>query len=97
METVLCRTKVGQKLKVKHRGIDSPMLGIEAHLLASIPRRASLRQPVTCGEGSVLANSMLEGTEAQVRLMDWKKKKIINGQNDNTFGTLGQGYWQNFC
>jgi hypothetical protein len=38
-------------------------------VLAAILRRAALCQPVTCGEGLVLANSMIEGTEAQVRLM----------------------------
>jgi hypothetical protein len=60
METALSRTKVGRKLKLKHRGTPSPMIGIEAHLLADILRRAALRQPVTCGEGLVLANSMIE-------------------------------------
>jgi hypothetical protein len=92
METDLSRTKVGRKLKVKHRGTQSPMIGIEAHLLASILRRAALRHPVTCGEGLVLANSMIEGTEAHVRLMDCKKNTLKNGPSDDTFGTLGQRY-----
>jgi hypothetical protein len=42
----------------------------------AILRRAALRQPVTCGEGLVLANSMIEGTEAKVRLMDWKRNNL---------------------
>jgi hypothetical protein len=43
IETALSRTKVGRKLKVNHRGTYSPMIGIEAHLLAAILRRAALR------------------------------------------------------
>jgi hypothetical protein len=73
METALSRTRVGRKLKVNHRGTYSHMIGIEAHLLAAILRRAAFRQPVSCGEGFELANSMIEGTEAQVALMEWKR------------------------
>jgi hypothetical protein len=51
METALSRNRVGRKLKVKHRGTESPMTGIEGHLLAAILRRAALRQPVSCAEG----------------------------------------------
>jgi hypothetical protein len=61
-ETALNITKVGRKLKVNHRGTDSPLIGIEAHLLADILRRAALRQPVYCGEGLELDNLMIEGT-----------------------------------
>jgi hypothetical protein len=70
IETALSRTKVGQKLKVNHRGPDSPMIGIEAHLFATILRRAALCQPVSCGGGLELANSMIEGTEAQLALIE---------------------------
>jgi hypothetical protein len=47
IETALSRTKVGRKLKVKHIGTPSPTIGIEAHLLAAILRRAALHKPVT--------------------------------------------------
>jgi hypothetical protein len=97
IETVLSRTKVGRKLKVNHRGPYSPMIGIGAHLLAVILRRAARRQPVSCGEGLELANSMIEGTEAQVALMEWKNSNLKNGTNDDSFGRLGPRYWQSFC
>jgi hypothetical protein len=73
------------------------MIGIEAHLLASIPRRAALCQPVTCAEGLELVNSMIEGTQAQLVLMEWKKNDLKNMPNDDTFGTLGHRYRQNCC
>jgi hypothetical protein len=97
METVLSRTKVGRKLKVNHRGTYSPMIGIEAHLLAAILRRATLHQPVSCGEGLELANYMIEGTEYQVAFIEWKKNNLKNGPQNETFGTLGQRYWKMFC
>jgi CO dehydrogenase nickel-insertion accessory protein CooC1 len=56
IETAISRTKVGRKLKVNHRGTDSAMINIEAHLLAVIVRRAALLQPVSYGEGLELAN-----------------------------------------
>jgi hypothetical protein len=47
IETVFCRTKVGRKLKARHRGTISPMVGIKVHLLAAIMCRAALRQPIS--------------------------------------------------
>jgi hypothetical protein len=58
---------------VKHRGTTLPLSGIEGHLVAVILGRAELHQPVSCAEGLELANSMIEGTETQVGLMNWKK------------------------
>jgi hypothetical protein len=69
------------------------MAGIEAHLLAAILRRAALRQPVSCAEGLVLANSLIEGTMAQVELMEWKKIHLKNKSHNDSFGTLGPRYW----
>jgi hypothetical protein len=69
IETALSRNRVGRKLKVNHRGTESPMAGIEGHLLAAIICRAALRQPVSCAEGLKLANSLIEGTSTQLDLM----------------------------
>jgi hypothetical protein len=38
IKTVFSRNKVGRKLKVRHCGKTSPMVGIEGHLLAAILR-----------------------------------------------------------
>jgi hypothetical protein len=38
IKTVFNRNKVGRKVKVRHRGTISPMVGIEGHLLAAIIR-----------------------------------------------------------
>jgi hypothetical protein len=65
--------KPGHKSKVKHRGTISSMIGIDAHLLGIILRRATLRHPVSCAEGLDLDNSLIAGTQAQVDLMEWKR------------------------
>jgi hypothetical protein len=100
METVLSRNRVGRKLKVKHRATESPMAGIEGHLLAAILCRAALRQPVSCAEGLEVANSLIEGTTIRLDLMAWKKANLKNGPDDDSFGSIvfiGTWYWQNFC
>jgi hypothetical protein len=97
MQTALSRNRVGRKFKVNHRGTESPMAGIEWHLLAAILRRAALRQPVSCAEGLELDNSTIEGTKTQLDLMAWKKGDLKNGPDNNSFGSLGTRYWQNFC
>jgi hypothetical protein len=97
LSTVLSRMKPGHKFKVKHRGTVSPMIGIDAHLLGIILRRSDLRHPVSCAEGLELANSLTEGTHAQVDLMEWKEKHLKMGETDASFGSLDEKYWQNFC
>jgi hypothetical protein len=52
---------------------------------------------VSCGEGLELTNSMIEITQVQLALVESKKNHLKNGPNADTFGTLGQRYWQNFC
>jgi hypothetical protein len=97
METALNRKRAGRKLKVKHRGIESPMTGIEGYLLAAILRIAALRQHVSCAEGLDLADSLLEGTATQLELMTRKKANLKNGNDDDSLISLCTRYWQNFC
>jgi hypothetical protein len=52
------------------------MIGMESHLLVAILRRSALSQPVTCGEGFVLANSMIEGTEAKNQVDGLEKEQL---------------------
>jgi hypothetical protein len=97
MKTILSRIKPERKLRAKHRGTNPPMAGIEAQLLAAILRCAALHQPVWSAEGLVLANSLIDGTVAQINLMAWKATHLKDGTDDNSFGTLGWCYWLIFC
>jgi hypothetical protein len=42
-------------------------------------------------------NSVIEGTETQVGLMNWKKKHLNNSEIDDSCGSLGTRYWQTFA
>jgi hypothetical protein len=44
-----------------------------------------------------LKNSLIEGTTTQLDLMAWKKANLKNGPDDDSYGSLGTRYWQNFC
>jgi hypothetical protein len=85
IETALSRNKVGRKLKVRNCSTQSPMAGIEGHLLAAILRRAAFHQPVYCAEGLELANSMIKGKTAQLDLVAWKQRNLKNGPTDDSF------------
>jgi hypothetical protein len=90
--TVLSRNRTGHKFKVQHPETLSPIVGIEAHLLGIILRRAALRQSVSCAEWLKLANSRIEGTAHKLCLMEWKKKHLKMGEIFFTFGFLGARY-----
>jgi hypothetical protein len=77
-------------------GTNSPVSGIEANLLAAILRCATIHHPVYCVEGLVLANSPINGTPEQTALIQWKLNHLKNGIYENSLGTLGWRYWQNF-
>jgi hypothetical protein len=66
-------------------------------LLVAILRCDALCQPMSCVEVLALTNFLIEGKAAQINLMAWKAKHLKNGTFDNSFGTLGWRYWQNFC
>jgi hypothetical protein len=91
MKTKLSRTKPDIKLWVKHRGTNSPMAGIEAHLLDAILRCVLICQHVLCAEGLALANSLIDGTVAKVNLMAWKATRLKNGTNEKPLVTSGVG------
>jgi hypothetical protein len=82
------------KLKVNHRGTQSPIAGTKGHLLAAILRRTALRQPVYCAEGLELAKSMIKGTKTQIDLMVWKKINLKNFPTDDSFSSLGTRCWK---
>jgi hypothetical protein len=73
------------------------MAGIESPFFAAILVRVAFCQHVSCVEGLVLANSLIDGTVAQVDLVEWKATHIKNRTHDDSFDTLGWRYWQIFC
>jgi hypothetical protein len=68
------------------------MEDIESNLVAVILQLENMNQPLSASEGSRLVNSLIKGMIYQDNVIDWKKKKLRDGD----LGTLGQTYWINF-
>jgi hypothetical protein len=85
-----------RKLKCTHHGPLSPMHEVEAHLLKVILLHGAMHQPVRCGEGLELANSIIEDTMTQLQMIQWKQLHLGKSFREESAATLGQKYWQNF-
>jgi hypothetical protein len=68
------RLRPRRKVSVANPGPVSPMVSVEAHVADWILQLASMRQPVTLKMALQLINSMVEGTEVQEKVCEWKKK-----------------------
>ena len=58
-----------------HRGAQSPLKPIEAYIISMLNQMAKMRQPLSVSEGLALANALIEGTEWEQRLRDFKTKR----------------------
>ena len=58
-----------------HRGAQSPLKPIEEYIIAMLNQIAKMRQPLCVSEGLALANALIEGTEWEQRLLDFKTKR----------------------
>jgi hypothetical protein len=67
------------------------------NLLGIILCHTALQHPVSYAEDLDLATSLVDGTQVQVNLFEWKKKHLKMDERDAMFGDLGTRYWQNFC
>jgi hypothetical protein len=94
-ETLLTRVKRG-KLSAAGRGLNSPMLALEAHFLDMILELAAMRQPVTPTDALALINSMISTSNLSNAIVAWKKKHLPGTFDDDRSAVLGKKYWQNF-
>jgi len=58
-----------------HRGAQSPLKPIEEYIISMLNQMAKMRQPLCVSEGLALANALIEGTEWEQRLRDFKTKR----------------------
>jgi hypothetical protein len=72
-QTMLTRLKRGN-LSATGRGLDSPMIALEAHFLDLILELAAMRQPVTATDAINLINSMITTSNLSEDIIEWKKK-----------------------
>jgi hypothetical protein len=94
-QTLLTRAKRGN-LSASGRGLNSPMLALEAHFLDMILELAAMRQPVTVTDAISLINSMISTSNLWNEIVEWKKKHLPGEFNSDESACLGEKYWQNF-
>ena len=70
-------------LVARHPGTESPMKPIEAYIVSMLNQMAKMRQPLCVSEGLALANALIEGTEWEQRLLDFKTKRGWKQENEN--------------
>ena len=74
-ETLLTRVKRGN-LSAAGRGLNSPMIALEAHFLDMILELAATHQPVTLTDALALINSMISTSNSSNAIIAWKKKHL---------------------
>jgi len=92
MTTVKSRIKSGN-LEVWHPGVVSPILALEVLLTSMIYTAHSLMCPLSVSQCKDLMNSMLEGTEHEAALIEWKT--VRNMYNPDA-PLVGDAWWQGY-
>ena len=79
----------------KRPGPLTPLAAIEPKIHEVILLMAKHRIPLRAGQGTVMINSAIEGTQSQQKLIDYKIK-IKSKQDEDSLGTISPQYWDNF-
>ena len=72
-------------------GLSSPLLAIEPTIVAIILQMARVRESLSNSQAVELVNSIVQGTEYQQKLVDFKSMYCSTSQP-----TVGVGYWRGF-
>ena len=82
----------------RHPGTESPMKPIEAYIVSMLNQMAIMRQPLCVSEGLALASALIEGTEWEQRLLDFKTKRGWKQENENgeKKPVLGKKWYRGF-
>ena len=85
------------KLLNTHKGSGNilPLLPLEPQFLQIILKIARMRESLTPSKCVTLFNNMIDGTEYQSKLVEWKKKYTCE-TDDQRLKEVGYKYWLNF-
>ena len=92
-ETMRTRIK-SDKLNADGRG--SPVAAIEPKLVSLILCMSTIKRTLCLSSVLNLANDLIQNTETQKRLIEWKLKKKIYHCDESNLGKLGVGYLKCF-
>jgi len=85
-------------LVARHTGTAPPLKPIEEYIVSMLNEMARMRQPLCVSEGLVLAKALIEGTEWEQRLLEfktirgWKQEK----ENGEKKPLLGKKWYRGF-
>lgn len=87
--------KSAKSITPKHPGTVSPLDAIEPILVAAVMQMAKINLPMDKHDLLSYANSMIEGTEHQDRLVKYKEKVKV-AQSDEKMGIAGLAFYSGF-
>ena len=79
-----------------NRGHTTPLLDMEPVFVSTIKQMCQIRQCLTPPQGIDLVNSMIDGTEAQEKLVKFKKQNSHTPGDASKIGSIDRGYWNGF-
>ncbi|MFN9982066.1 MAG: hypothetical protein ACK53Y_19225, partial [bacterium] len=63
-----------KNVSASHCGTVSPMAPVEEYIVSLMQQMAKMRQPLNVSEGLSLSNSLVEGTEWENKIVEFKTK-----------------------
>ena len=80
---------------INMQGQVSPLAYIEQKIVDIVVRMARIRQYLTPSQGLNIVNCVIQGTERQKALIEWKRSNLCS-TDEEALGKVGIGYWHNF-
>jgi hypothetical protein len=92
------RVRKNKPICPPHAGTESPMAPVEKYIVSLMEQMAKMRQPLNISEGLSLANSLVEGTEWEKAIVDFKTKRGWKpfDEKGEKKAVLGQKWYKNF-
>jgi hypothetical protein len=92
------RVRKNKSICPPHAGTESPMALVEKSIVSLMEQMAKMHQPLNISEGLSLANSLVEGTEWEKAIVDFKTKRGWNpfDEKGEKKAVLGQKWYKNF-
>jgi hypothetical protein len=95
------RQRIQKKItSAKHCGTKSPAAELEEYIVSILQQMAKMRQPLNVSEGLNLANALVDGTEWEQKVTEFKLKRgwkpyAVDGKKKPILGpSWYKGFWK---
>ena len=82
--------------RLEGNGRQSPLHRIEDNVISLIITMSKLKRSLKSSEGLKLINDLINNTQIQQDLINWKRSRRISNKNGEYTGTVGNRYWRRF-